>query len=142
MPLTRTNRLLAVGGSILVLVVMMLATVDPQTQYFVDEVMDNPDDFEGQVHLRGEIANNSIDSENYTFILVGIEHELFVDFSGTAVPDGFSEGKTIAVKGLLMYDSEAYSRSQGDTNRMPFEVCVGRMTPDSLKWTLSPRHMG
>ena len=61
MALTRTNRLLAVGGSILVLVVMMLATVDPQTQYFVDEVMDNPDDFEGQVHLRGEIANNSID---------------------------------------------------------------------------------
>ena len=45
MALTRTNRLLAVGGSILVLVVMMLATVDPQTQYFVDEVMDNPDDF-------------------------------------------------------------------------------------------------
>ena len=60
MALTRTNRLLAVGGSILVLVVMMLATVDPQTQYFVDEVMDNPDDFEGQVHLRGEIANDSI----------------------------------------------------------------------------------
>ena len=95
MALTRTNRLLAVGGSILVLVVMMLATVDPQTQYFVDEVMDNPDDFEGQVHLRGEIANNSIDSEKYTFILMGIEHELLVDFSGTAVPDGFNEGKTI-----------------------------------------------
>ena len=108
MPLTRTNRLLAVGGSILVLVVMMLATVDPQTQYFVDEVMDNPDDFEGQVHLRGEIANDSIDSENYTFILMGIEHELFVDFSGTAVPDGFNEGKTIAVKGLLIYDSGAW----------------------------------
>ena len=53
MTLSRTNRLLAVGGSILVLVVMMLATVDPQTQYFVDEVMENPDDFEGQVHLRG-----------------------------------------------------------------------------------------
>ena len=40
MTLSRTNRLLAVGGSILVLVVMMLATVDPQTQYFVDEVME------------------------------------------------------------------------------------------------------
>ena len=109
MALTRTNRLLAVGGSILVLVVMMLATVDPQTQYFVDEVMDNPDDFEGQVHIRGEIANGSIDSKNYTFILMGIEHELFVDFSGTAVPDGFNEGKTIAVKGLLIYDSGAWT---------------------------------
>ena len=105
MTLSRTNRLLAVGGSILVLVVMMLATVDPQTQYFVDEVMENPDDFEGQVHLRGIIANGSIDSENYTFILAGIEHELFVDFSGTAVPDGFNEGKTIAVKGALTYDT-------------------------------------
>tara|TARA_S200000501_G_scaffold101508_1_gene94986 strand:- start:12 stop:395 length:384 start_codon:yes stop_codon:yes gene_type:complete len=105
MALTRTNRLLAVGGSIIVLVVMMLATVDPQTQYFVDEVMENPEDFEGQVHIRGEVANNSVDSENYTFLLLGIEYELFVDFSGTAVPDGFNEGKTIAVKGLLMYDS-------------------------------------
>tara|TARA_B100000965_G_scaffold50592_1_gene37429 strand:+ start:72063 stop:72446 length:384 start_codon:yes stop_codon:yes gene_type:complete len=105
MALTRTNRLLAVGGSILVLVVMMMATVDPQTQYFVDEVMDNPNDFEGHIHIRGEIANNSIDSENYTFVLMGIDHELFVDFSGTAVPDGFNEGKTIAVKGLLIYDS-------------------------------------
>ena len=108
MALSRTNRLLAVGGSILVLVVMMLATVDPQTQYFVDEVMENPEDFEGQVHLRGKIANGSIDSENYTFTLMGIEHGLFVDFSGTAVPDGFNEGKTIAVKGVLMYDSGAW----------------------------------
>ena len=66
---------------------------DPQTQYFVDEVMDNPDDFERASPSRGEIANDSIDSENYTFILVGIEHELFVDFSGTAVPDGFNEGR-------------------------------------------------
>ena len=108
MALSRTNRLLAVGGSILVLVVMMLATVDPQTQYFVDEVMENPEDFEGQVHLRGKIANGSIDSENYTFTLIGIEHGLFVDFSGTAVPDGFNEGKTIAVKGELVYDSGAW----------------------------------
>ena len=108
MALSRTNRLLAVGGSILVLVVMMLATVDPQTQYFVDEVMENPEDFEGQVHLRGKIANGSIDSENYTFTLMGIEHGLFVDFSGTAVPDGFNEGKTIAVKGNLVYDSGAW----------------------------------
>ena len=108
MALSRTNRLLAVGGSILVLVVMMLATVDPQTQYFVDEVMENPEDFEGQVHLRGKIANGSIDSENYTFTLMGIEHGLFVDFSGTAVPDGFNEGKTIAVKGDLVYDSGAW----------------------------------
>ena len=108
MALSRTNRLLAVGGSILVLVVMMLATVDPQTQYFVDEVMENPEDFEGQVHLRVKIANGSIDSENYTFTLMGIEHGLFVDFSGTAVPDGFNEGKTIAVKGELVYDSGAW----------------------------------
>ena len=79
MALTRSNRLLAVGGSILVLVVMMLATVDPQTQYFVDEVMENPDDFIGEVHIRGEIANGSIDSENYTFTLMGINHSLFVD---------------------------------------------------------------
>ena len=108
MALSRTNRLLAVGGSILVLVVMMLATVDPQTQYFVDEVMENPEDFEGQVHLRGKIANGSIDSENYTFTLMGIEHGLFVDFSGIAVPDGFNEGKTVAVKGELVYELGAW----------------------------------
>ena len=105
MGMTRSNRLLAVGGSILVLAVLMLATVDPETQYYVDEVMEDPEQFSGEVHVRGEIANNTIDSTNYTFFLVGMYHQLFVDFSGTAVPDGFNEGKTIAVKGTLYEES-------------------------------------
>ncbi len=101
MAMTRNNRLFVVGGSILVLVIMMLATVDPETQHYIDKVMDDPDSFSGNAHIRGEVVVGSINTQNYTFILEGVEHQLIVDFSSAAVPDGFSDGKTIAVKGLL-----------------------------------------
>tara|TARA_B100001142_G_C13955722_1_gene508998 strand:- start:57 stop:377 length:321 start_codon:yes stop_codon:yes gene_type:complete len=80
---------------------MMLATVDPETQHYIDKVMDDPDSFSGNAHIRGEVVVGSIDTQNYTFILEGVKHQLIVDFSSAAVPDGFSDGKTIAVKGLL-----------------------------------------
>ena len=40
MALNRNNRLFVIGGSILVLVIMMLATVDPETQHYIDNVME------------------------------------------------------------------------------------------------------
>ena len=105
MALNRNNRLFVIGGSILVLVIMMLATVDPETQHYIDNVMENPEDYIGQVHIRGEVLEGSVDVENYTFILTGVNHNLIVDFDGAAVPDGFGEGKTIAIKGTLALTS-------------------------------------
>ena len=53
MALNRNNRLFVIGGSIIVLVIMMLATVDPETQYYIDNVMEDPEDYTGDVHIRG-----------------------------------------------------------------------------------------
>ena len=104
-PVLKRTLLLFVGGSIIVLVIMMLATVDPETQYYIDNVMDDPEDYTGDVHIRGEVLEGSVDVENYTFVLTGVNHMLLVDFHGAAVPDGFSEGKTIAIKGTLSSSS-------------------------------------
>ena len=102
MALNRNNRLFVIGGSIIVLVIMMLATVDPETQHYIDNVMENPDDYIGQVHIRGEVFEGSVDVENYTFILTGVNHNLIVDFNGAAVPDGFSEGKNNRHQGNIV----------------------------------------
>ena len=90
MALNRNNRLFVIGGSILVLVIMMLATVDPETQHYIDNVMENPEDYIGQVHIRGEVLEGSVDVENYTFILTGVNHNLIVDFNGAAVPVSYT----------------------------------------------------
>tara|TARA_B100000575_G_scaffold72989_2_gene56772 strand:- start:13622 stop:14005 length:384 start_codon:yes stop_codon:yes gene_type:complete len=108
MALNRNNRLFVVGGSVLVLFVLMLATVDPETQHYIDKVMDDPESYAGNVHVRGEVLEGSVDSENFSFVLSGEDHQLYVDFSSAAVPDGFSEGKTIAVKGVLSSSSGSW----------------------------------
>tara|TARA_B100000614_G_scaffold14410_4_gene12038 strand:+ start:9400 stop:9717 length:318 start_codon:yes stop_codon:yes gene_type:complete len=96
----------------------MLATVDPETQYYIDNVMEDPEDYTGDVNIRGEVLEGTVDVENFTFFLTGVNHILLVDFNGAAVPDGFSEGKTIAVKGTL-------SSSSGDWILYAKEIQTG-----------------
>ena len=85
-----------------ILVTLMFVSVDPQTQYYIDEVMDSPEGHEGDVHLRGQVEPGSINSSSNSFMLIGLEHSLRIDFSRAAIPDGFDEGNTIAVKGQLV----------------------------------------
>ena len=118
MALNRNNRLFVIGGSIIVMLILMLATVDPETQYYIDNVMEDPEDYTGDVNIRGEVLEGTVDVENFTFFLTGVNHILLVDFNGAAVPDGFSEGKTIAVKGTL-------STSSGDWILYAKEIQTG-----------------
>ena len=91
-----------VGAIMLGLLGLMFLSVDPQLQYTVDEVMDYPEDHDsGQVHVRGIVQIQSIDNSSSTFILEGIESQIQVSFASIAVPDGFEEGRMIAVKGDL-----------------------------------------
>ena len=99
---TRASRLGLVAVCMAVLVALMFISVDPETQYYIDEVMDSPQDYEGDVHMRGQVGPGTMDSATSSFILIGIEHSLSVDYSGAAIPDGFEEGHTIAIKGQLM----------------------------------------
>ena len=102
---TRTSRLLIVGACLVALMAMVFISIEPQTQYTVDEVMSSPDSHEGDIHLRGQVTIGSVDTSTTSFELMGQTHSLSVSYSGAIVPDGFDEGNTIAVKGNLVQHS-------------------------------------
>ena len=99
---TRVKRLLGIGILMLALIALMYVAVEPETQYSVDEIMESPDEFVGsEIHLRGIVKTGSLDNSSHSFILQGSQNEISVIFAEISVPDGFQEGKTIAVKGVL-----------------------------------------
>ena len=99
---TRVTRLVFVAAIMAGLLGLMFMSVDPEVQYTVDEVMESPEDFDsGEVHLRGVVRFGSVDNDTSSFVLEGLDSELSVTFASIAVPDGFEEGRTIAVKGQL-----------------------------------------
>ncbi len=106
---TRRSRLLFVGAIMLGLIGLMFLSVDPQVQYTVDEVMDSPEEFSSEeVNIRGIVKNESIDNSSSTFLLQGSESKILVSFAMIAVPDGFEEGRMIAVKGNLIQEGEMW----------------------------------
>ena len=85
------------------LLLLMLISVDPEVQYSVDEVMENPNDYENKdLFVRGDVLNNSLISDQKSFILSGINYEIIVDYSAAALPEGFQEGLPVAIKGKLV----------------------------------------
>jgi|TARA_Y100000782_G_scaffold38271_1_gene42706 cytochrome c-type biogenesis protein CcmE len=97
-----------VGVALAGLVTLMFLSIEPETQYSVDEVMSSPLSHEGGVHLRGQVVIDSLDSDSSSFELAGSSHTLNIDFSGVAIPDGFEEGHTIAVKGNLINTADGW----------------------------------
>ncbi len=103
MALTRISRLVIVFCSSLAVLGLMMASVDPEIQYSVDEIMDEPLKFkDGHIFVRGFVSPDSLDNQEMSFILKGVTDEIFVDFTDTPIPDGFEEGRTIAVRGDLV----------------------------------------
>ena len=101
--LTRISRLVIVFCSSLAVLGLMMASVDPEIQYSVDEIMDEPLKFQdGHIFVRGFVSPDSLDNQEMSFILKGVTDEIFVDFTDTPIPDGFEEGRTIAVRGDLV----------------------------------------
>ena len=102
---TRTSRLFVVLLSSLAAFGLMMISVDPEFQYTVDEIMTEPDDLAGSnVFVRGIVSSDSMDIYSKNFLLNGENHQILIDFSNTAIPDGFDEGRTIAVRGVLQID--------------------------------------
>ena len=102
MQLTRLSRLLIVFGTSIAIFGLMMVTVNPQVQYSVDEVMSEPEKFErDNIFVRGIVLPGSMDYDELVFTLKGTTEELIVDFSKSPIPDGFDEGRTIAVRGVL-----------------------------------------
>ncbi len=109
MSLSRSSRLLVVGLLCVAVLGMAMISIEPEVQYSVDEVLSSPLDFEDRiVFLRGKVTIDSLDSQTKTFDLGGVSTSLVVDFTGVAIPDGFHEGLTIAVRGTLMNSDEGW----------------------------------
>ncbi len=103
MALTRISRLVIVFCSSLAVLGLMMASVDPEIQYSVDEIMDEPLKFkDDHIFVRGFVSPDTLDNQEMSFILKGVTDEIFVDFTDTPIPDGFEEGRTIAVRGDLL----------------------------------------
>ncbi len=101
--LTRISRLVIVFCSSLAVLGLMMASVDPEIQYSVDEIMDEPLKFkDDHIFVRGFVSPDTLDNQEMSFILKGVTDEIFVDFTDTPIPDGFEEGRTIAVRGDLV----------------------------------------
>lgn len=100
---TRNNRLIIIGVILLILTSLMFLNVDKDYQYSVDELMGSPENFENDnVHLRGEVV---IRTDEYNlFLLSGEVEEILIDHSSISLPDGFSDGLTISVKGKLVFN--------------------------------------
>tara|TARA_Y100001956_G_scaffold62383_1_gene62387 strand:- start:120 stop:518 length:399 start_codon:yes stop_codon:yes gene_type:complete len=107
---TRTTRLMVVFAASLASLLLMMITVDPEVQYSVDEIMDEPTRFErSEVFVRGVVYSESLFSGDNLFILNGTSSSIFVDFTNARIPDGFDGGRTIAVRGLLVFENGSWT---------------------------------
>jgi len=103
--LTRIWRLAVVFASSLAILGLMMASVDPEVQYSVDELMDDPGKFnEKDVFVRGVVSPGTFSVDDLVFLLEGSDDMVLVDISKTPLPDGFDEGRTIAVRGELVLE--------------------------------------
>jgi len=103
--LERRVRILVTLGLIVALLGLMLISVEPEVDLSVDQLMESPDQYEGEtLRLHGTVQ--ILDMENHTLILAGETFTIQIDYSGTSLPSGADEGKTISVRGELTSNGE------------------------------------
>ena len=96
----RRVRILVTMGLIAGLMGLMFISVEPEVDLSVDQLMESPEEYDGEtLRLHGNIL--SLDLDNQTLILEGAKDTISIDFSGTSLPSGAEEGKTISVRGEL-----------------------------------------
>lgn len=108
MQLTRLSRLVIVFGTSIAIFGLMMVTVDPQVQYTVDEIMNDPERFDGEnIFVRGIVLPGTMNYDELVFTLQGSTETIIVNFKDSPIPDGFDEGRTIAVRGTLNTDNSS-----------------------------------
>ena len=96
----RRVRIVVTLGMIAVLSGLMLISVEPEVDLSVDQLMESPEQYEGDTfRLYGSVL--SMDMNNNSLSLQGDNHTIVIDFGGAALPSGVDEGKTISVRGEL-----------------------------------------
>ena len=107
---TKKTKLVIISLAMASLLLLMLISVDPEVQYSVDEVMENPNNYENKdLFIRGDALNNSLLSEQNSFILSGSNYEIMVDYSAASLPEGYQEGLPVAIKGKLVRIDDYWS---------------------------------
>ncbi len=125
MALSRTNRLLVVGLLFVTVCGMAMVSIGPETQYSVDELIENSHDFDqNHVFVRGTVSSFEISGCNFT--LEGASHSILVDCSSVVLPSGFSEGIMVSVRGYFSDDGILQdSESLGSWTLSAHEVKTG-----------------
>ena len=104
----RRTRIIVTLGIIASLAGLMLISVEPEVDLSVDQLMESPEQFEGDTfRLHGTVL--SMDMNNDSLSLEGENHTIVIDFSGTSLPTGVDDGKTISVRGELTASGEDWT---------------------------------
>ena len=113
----RRVRILVTIAMIVALAGLMLITVEPEIDLSVDQLMESPNQYEGDTfRLHGTVM--SMDMNNDSLSLQGVNHTIVIDFSGASLPSGVDEGKTISIRGEL-------TASDDDWTMHAYEIKTG-----------------
>ena len=105
--LERRVRILVTLGLIVALSGLMLISVEPEIDLSVDQLMESPGEYEGETfRLHGTVQ--SMDMSNQSLTLEGENATIHIDYSGTVLPSGVEDGKTISVRGELVANGEEW----------------------------------
>ena len=100
----RRVRIVVTLGLIAALMGLMLINVEPEIDLSVDQLMEFPDDYEGEtLRIHGTIL--TLDTSNQTLWMQGDNHTVEVDYSGTSLPSMANENKTVSIRGEFRQDS-------------------------------------
>lgn len=101
----RRVRILVTFGLVAALMGLMLISVEPEVDLSVDQLMESPEEYEGEtLRLHGTVQ--SLDRGNQTLILEGENNFISIDYSGTSLPTGADENKSISVRGELILNGD------------------------------------
>ena len=104
----RRVRILVTLGMIAALAGLMLISVEPEVDLSVDQLMETPETYDGEtLRLHGTVQ--TVDLSNNTLVLQGVSETITIDFSGTLLPAGVDENKTISVRGELTGDGDDWT---------------------------------
>ncbi|MCS5534646.1 MAG: cytochrome c maturation protein CcmE, partial [Candidatus Poseidoniales archaeon] len=104
----RRIRIFVTIGMLAALIGLMFITVEPEVDLSVDQLMESPEQYAGDTfRLHGSVL--SMDMNNDSLSLQGVNHTIVIDFSGASLPSGVDEGKTISVRGELTGSGEDWT---------------------------------
>ena len=104
----RRVRILVTLGMIAALAGLMLISGEPEVDLSVEQLMETPETYDGEtLRLHGTVQ--TVDLSNNTLVLQGVSETITIDFSGTLLPAGVDENKTISVRGELTGDGDDWT---------------------------------